>query len=184
MPFVKFIPSNDSRCRRKSSGTMYSASVMILTSSCFLVTSFLLASLRDAERDLVVRGSNTGMFLDRFDSLADGCELFSLLTPPFFFVDFLSPASFLVAALEDARAAGLDVSSSSFSLALLLRPRPLDLVEAAVLVDAEAFFFLDFVSFGTAASFASASPVTLATSPFCHREKLWWMALAIKEWIY
>ena len=56
--------------------------------------------------------------------------------------------------------------------------------EAAVLVDAEAFFFLDFVSFGTAASFASASPVTLATSPFCHREKLWWMALAIKEWIY
>lgn len=171
MPFVKFAPSNDPLCRRKSIGTMCSSSpVMILTASCFLdTTSVLLASLRDADRDLVWRGSNTGMlFLERFGCRATAaCELFSLFRAPFFVVAFLSPASFLVA-LEDARAAaGLDVSTSSFSLAVLLRPRSrLGLVLAAVLVDVAAFFFFGFVSFGTAASSASVSPVTLATSPY------------------
>lgn len=147
---------------------------MILTASCFLdTTSVLLASLRDAERDLVWRGSKTGMlFLERFGCrAAAGCELFSLFTPPFFVVAFLSPAASFLVALEDARAAaagGLDVvSASSVSLAVLLRPRSrLGLVLAAVLVDVAAFLLFGFVSFGTAPSLASDSPVTLATSPF------------------
>lgn len=149
---------------------------MILTSSAFLnTTSFLLTSLRDAERDLVVRLSITVSAavregLERFDPRAVGCESFPLFfKPDFFVVAFLSPASVFVAALEDTRADGLDVSASSFGLALTLRPR-LGLV-AAVLVDAVDFFF--FVSFG-AASFASVSPVTLATSPCVHQEELSW----------
>jgi len=163
MPFVKFVPSNDSLCRRKSSGTMCLSSVMILTSSAFLsTTSFLLVSLRDTERDLVTRLSNTISMsegLDRLDPRATGCELLSLLTPAFFNVVFLSPASVLVA----ARAAGLDVSASSFGLALKLLPR-LGLVAAAVLVNTVGFLFFTLVSFG-AALLASDSPVTLATSP-------------------
>ena len=146
---------------------------MILTGSSFLDTTSFLASLRDAERDLVWRGSNTNPEavsegLERFDPRAAGCELFSLFTPPFFVVAFLSPASFLVAALDDVRAAGLDGSASSFGLAIELRPRVcrLGLVDAAVLVDVVDFFFFDFVSFGMVPSSFNSSPVTLATSPF------------------
>jgi len=153
---------------------------MILTSSAFLdTTSFLLASLRDAERDLVTRLSNTisttSEGLERFDPRAIGCELLSLFTPAFFNV-FLSPASVLVAALKDARAAGLDVSASSFGLAFELLPR-LGLVAAAVLVDAVDFLFFTFVSFG-AASLASVSPVTLATSP-CDKQEV--VGIAVSE---
>ncbi len=104
------------------------------------------------------------LFLERFGCRAAAAfELFALFTPPFFVVAFLSPASFLVA-LADARAAGLDVSASSSSLAVLLRPR--SRLVAAVLVDVAAFLFFGFVSFGTAPSLFDSSPVTLATSPF------------------
>lgn len=162
MPFVKLLPSNVSLCRRKSSGTIYFSSVMILTSSGFLGTTFfLMERLRDLERDLVTRLSVTAVSaaavwdaLERFDPRLIGCELLSLFTPAFVSVDFLFPPSFFV---------GLVARVSSLGLAPPLHLR-LGLMAAVVLVDVVDFFFFVFCSFVTVA-FASDSPLTLATSP-------------------